>query len=134
MGFYNKPAGKSQLGELIWNSYKHAGHERTVVTLDRLKELGFKEATKSGCSIGIDDMIIPKEKDEEIKAAQKQIAEVEKQYRKGIITPGERYNKIVDIWTHATDQIAGVMLKTLETNQGKKEYNPISLMVDSGPR
>jgi DNA-directed RNA polymerase subunit beta' len=119
LGFYNKPAGKSQLGELIWNSYKHAGHERTVTTLDRLKELGFKEATKSGCSIGIDDMIIPKEKEEEIKVAQKQISEVEKQYRKGIITPGERYNKIVDIWTHATDQIAGVMLKTLVVNQGK---------------
>jgi len=79
-------------------------------------------------------MIIPKEKDQEIHNAQKQIGEVEKQYRKGIITPGERYNKIVDIWTHATDQIAGVMLRTLETNQGKKEYNPISLMVDSGAR
>ena len=85
-------------------------------------------------SIGIDDMIIPKEKDQEIDAAQKQIREVEKQYRKGVITPGERYNKIVDIWTHCTDQIASVMFSTLEANQGKKEYNPVSLMVDSGAR
>ncbi len=134
MGFYNKVAGKSQLGDLIWNCYKHCGHEKTVIALDRLKELGFKEATKSGCSIGIDDMIIPKEKGQEIAEAQRQIGEVEKQYRKGIITPGERYNKIIDIWTHATDQIAGVMLRTFEFNQGKKEYNPISLMVDSGAR
>jgi len=64
--------------------------------------------------------------------AQKQIADVEKQYRKGVITPGERYNKVVDIWTHCTDQIANVMLRTLDHNQGKAEYNPVSLMVDSG--
>jgi DNA-directed RNA polymerase subunit beta' len=102
--------------------------------LDKLKELGFREATKSGVSIGIDDMIVPKERDEQIDAAQKQIKEVEKQYRKGVITPGERYNKIVDIWTHCTDQISAVMFKTLEANQGKKEYNPVYLMVDSGAR
>src|SRR4051812_49018293 len=134
MGFPNKVVGKSQLGDLIWRCYKICGHEKTVVTLDRLKELGFREATKSGCSIGIDDMIIPKEKVQEIESAQKQITEVEKQYRKGVITPGERYNKIIDIWTHCTDQIANVMLRTLDNNQGKREYNPVSLMVDSGAR
>ena len=134
MGFPNRVVGKSQLGDLIWNCYKICGHEKTVATLDRLKELGFREATRAGVSIGIDDMIIPKEKTQEIDAALKQINEVEKQYRRGVITPGERYNKIIDIWTHATDQIAGVMLRTLDTNQGKKEYNPISLMVDSGAR
>ncbi len=134
MGFPNIVVGKTQLGTLIWRCYKICGHEKTVVTLDRLKELGFREATKSGCSIGIDDMIIPKEKGQEIENAQKQISEVDKQYRKGVITPGERYNKVIDIWTHCTDQIASVMLKTLDSNQGKKEYNPISLMVDSGAR
>ncbi|HTD88666.1 MAG TPA: DNA-directed RNA polymerase subunit beta', partial [Candidatus Binatia bacterium] len=134
LGFPNKVIGKSSLGDLIWNCYKHCGQERTVVMLDRLKELGFREATKSGCSIGIDDMIIPKEKSQEIENAQKQISEVEKQYRKGVITPGERYNKIIDIWTHCTDQIANVMLQTLDGNQGKKEFNPVSLMVDSGAR
>jgi len=134
LGFFNKNAGKGQLGDLIWNCYKICGHEKTVIMLDKLKELGFREATRSGTSIGIDDMIIPKEKDQEIHAAQKQISEVEKQYRKGVITPGERYNKIIDIWTHCTDQIANVMLRTLEHNQGKSEFNPVSLMVDSGAR
>ena len=134
LGFPNKSVKKSELGDLIWKCYKFAGHEKTVTMLDKLKELGFREATKSGCSIGIDDMIIPKEKDQEIDAAQKQIREVEKQYRKGVITPGERYNKIVDIWTHCTDMISNVMFKTLEQNQGKKEFNPVYLMVDSGAR
>ena len=134
MGFHNRSVKKSELGDLIWKCYKICGHDKTVAMLDDLKELGFREATRAGVSIGIDDMIIPKEKDQEIDAAQKQIKEVEKQYRKGVITPGERYNKIIDIWTHCTDQIANVMLKTLEFNQGKKEYNPVSLMVDSGAR
>ncbi len=134
LGLYNKAAGKSQLGDLIWRCYKNCGHEKTVIMLDKLKELGFREATKSGCSIGIDDMIIPKEKEHEINLAFEQIKEVEKQHRKGIITSGERYNKIIDIWTHATDQIANVMFKTLEQNQGKKEFNPVYLMVDSGAR
>jgi DNA-directed RNA polymerase subunit beta' len=134
LGFYNKSAGKSQLGDLIWRCYKVAGHEKTVIMLDKLKELGFREATKAGVSIGIDDMIIPKEKDEQIENAQKQIKEVEKQYRKGVITLGERYNKIIDIWTHCTDQISNVMFDTLKANQGKKEFNPVYLMVDSGAR
>jgi DNA-directed RNA polymerase subunit beta' len=134
LGFPNKSVKKSDLGDLIWKCYKNAGHDKTVVMLDKLKELGFREATKSGASIGIDDMIVPKERDEQIDNAQKQIKEVEKQYRKGVITPGERYNKIVDIWTHCTDQISNVMFRTLEANQGKKEYNPVWLMVDSGAR
>jgi len=134
LGFPNKAVKKAELGDLIWKCYKICGHEKTVIMLDKLKELGFREATRAGVSMGIDDMIIPKEKDQEIESAQKQIREVEKQYRKGVITPGERYNKIIDIWTHCTDQIANVMLRTLEQNQGKKEYNPVSLMVDSGAR
>ena len=134
MGFFNKPVGKPQLTELIWKCYKVCGHQNTVDMLDRLKELGFREATRSGCSIGVDDMIIPKEKTQEIEAALKLIKEVDKQYRKGVITPGERYNKIIDIWTHCTDQISNVMIKTLERNQEKREFNPVFLMVDSGAR
>ena len=134
LGFPNFPAGKGQLGDLIDKSYKFANHEKTVETLDKLKELGFKEATKAGVSIGIDDMIIPVEKDQEIMAAKKEIDAVEKQYQRGTITPSERYNKIIDIWTHATDKISNVMLKTLEDNQGKDEFNPVALMVDSGSR
>ena len=134
LGFPNKVVGKAQIGDLIWHCYKVAGHEKTVTTLDKLKEVGFQEATRAGVSIGIDDMIIPKEKNQEIEGAQRQIGEVEKQHRKGVITSGERYNKIIDIWTHCTDQIANVMLKTLEANQWKQEYNPVWLMVDSGAR
>jgi DNA-directed RNA polymerase subunit beta' len=134
LGFFNRVVGKSQLGDIIWNCYKVCGHERTIAALDKLKELGFREATRSGVSIGMDDMIVPREKGHEIEGAQRQIAEVEKQYRRGIITPLERYNKIIDIWTHCTDQISNVMVRTLEQNQGKREYNPVWLMVDSGAR
>ncbi len=134
LGFPNRVIGKGKIGDLIWHCYKHCGHNRTVETLDRLKEIGFREATRAGVSIGIDDMIIPPEKSDEINLAQKQIADVEKQYRKGVITPGERYNKVIDIWTHCTDQIANVMLQTLLDNQGKDEFNPVWLMVDSGAR
>ena len=134
VGFPNFPVNKAKLGDLILNCYKACGHERTVQTLDRLKETGFTEATRSGCSIGIDDMIIPPEKQKEIKEALHQISEVEKQHKKGVITNQERYNKVVDIWTHCTDQIGAVIMKTLAYNQGKKEYNPVSLMVESGAR
>ncbi|MEO6036416.1 MAG: DNA-directed RNA polymerase subunit beta' [Verrucomicrobiota bacterium] len=134
IGFPNKVVTKTALGDLIWKCYKICGQDKTVVTLDKLKDAGFREATRAGVSVGIDDMIIPKEKGQEIESAQKLIADVEKSYRKGVITPGERYNKIIDIWTHCTDQIANVMLKTLDFNQGKAEFNPVSLMVDSGAR
>ena len=134
LGFANKPMNKGGLGDIIGACYKHCGHDATVTALDQLKTLGFNEATRSGCSIGIDDMIIPEAKKKEIAAAEKQIQQVEKQHRAGAITSGERYNKIIDIWTHCTDQIANVMLDTLKANQGKKEYNPVFLMVDSGAR
>src|ERR1700745_1485579 len=134
LGFFNKAAGKKQLSDIIWRCYQVAGPQRTVETLDHLKELGFTEATKAGISIGISDMIIPKEKQTELENAYKQIRQVEQQYRKGIITDGERYNKIIDIWTHAGDEISSVMFRTLEHNEGRKELNPVYLMVDSGAR
>ena len=134
LGFFNKPAGKKQLSDIIWRCYQVAGQQGTVETLDRLKELGFAEATKAGVSIGISDMIIPKEKELQLANAYKQIKLVEQQYRKGIITDGERYNKIIDIWTHAGDEISNVMFRTLEHNEGRKELNPVFLMVDSGAR
>jgi len=134
LGFYNRVAGKAQLGEMIWHCYQRCGHAETVAMLDRLKELGFREATRAGLSIGVEDMIIPAEKDAEVAAAQRQIREVEAQHRKGVITFIERYNKIVDIWTHATDRISAALMRTLEANQGKREYNPVWLMMDSGAR
>jgi DNA-directed RNA polymerase subunit beta' len=134
LGFFNKAAGKKQLSDIIWRCYQVAGQDGTVETLDKLKELGFREATKAGVSIGISDMIIPKEKELQLGNAYKQIKLVEQQYRKGIITDGERYNKIIDIWTHAGDEISNVMFRTLEHNEGRKELNPVYLMVDSGAR
>src|SRR5438128_2473446 len=134
LGFFNKPAGKKQLSDIIWRCYQIAGPAETVATLDKLKELGFAEATKAGISIGISDMIIPKEKQTELENAYKQIRQVDQQYRRGIITDGERYNKIIDIWTHAGDEISSVMFRTLEHNEGRKELNPVYLMVDSGAR
>jgi DNA-directed RNA polymerase subunit beta' len=134
VGFFNKACGKKQISDIIFRTYQKAGHQATVEMLDRLKELGFTWATKAGISIGITDMIIPKEKQVELDNAYKQIAVVEKQYRSGIITDGERYNKIIDIWTHAGDEISNVMFRTLEHNEGRKELNPVFLMVDSGAR
>ena len=134
LGFYNKVAGKKQLSDIIWRCYKAVGQQRTVETLDRLKELGFREATRAGASIGISDMIIPKEKAPLIESAQKQISEVEKQYRRGIITDGERKNKVQDIWTHTGEEIANALFRTLEHNDGRREANPVFMMVDSGAR
>ena len=134
LGFFNDKVGKKELGDIIWKCYKFCGHEQTITTLDKLKELGFREATRAGISIGIDDMIIPKEKNQEIQTAQKTIQEIEKRYLKGLITMGERYNQVVDTWTHCTDKISAVMIDTLKANQGKREFNPVWLMVDSGAR
>ena len=134
IGFPNIIVNKGALGDIIWNCYRHCGQEETVRVLDDLKQLGFASATKSGLSMGMHDMIIPKEKAKEISKAEKQIVDVDKQYRRGVITPGERYNKIIDIWTHCTDQIADVMLQVLDDNNGSDEFNPIWLMVDSGAR
>ena len=134
MGFFNKACGKKQISDVIWRCYQVAGQQGAVEALDRLKELGFTWATKAGISIGISDMIIPKEKQTVLDHAYKQIGEVDKQYKRGIITDGERYNKIIDLWTHAGEEISNVMFSTLEHNEGRKELNPVYLMVDSGAR
>ena len=125
---------KSKLGDLILNTYKVAGNLITVETLDKLKELGFQTAMQAGISIGIDDMIIPESKKDIVADSRKKIAEVEAQFNKGIITDGERYNKVVDIWTGATDKIAKEVFAKLENNDGKTEVNPVYIMMDSGAR
>jgi DNA-directed RNA polymerase subunit beta' len=134
VGFFNKACGKKQISDVIFRTYQAAGHQATVETLDRLKELGFLWAMRAGVSIGIADMIIPKEKQEQLDIARREIEKVEKQYRSGIITDGERYNKIIDVWTHAGEEISNVMFRTLQHNEGRKELNPVYLMVDSGAR
>jgi len=134
LGFINFPTPKGKLGDLILNTYKVAGPQVTVETLDKLKELGFQTAMQAGISIGIDDMIIPENKKEIVHDASKKVEEVESQYKKGIITSGERYNKIIDIWTGATDRIAKAVFAKLENNDGRPEVNPVYIMMDSGAR
>ncbi len=134
LGFVNFPCAKSKLGDLILNTYKVSGNAITVETLDKLKELGFTTAFQAGISIGIDDMIIPETKKEIVSESRKRVAEVESQFNKGIITHGERYNKVVDIWTNATDRIAKEVFAKLEANEGKNEINPVYIMMDSGAR
>jgi DNA-directed RNA polymerase subunit beta' len=134
VGFFNNNVGKSQIGDIIWRCYQVAGGKATVTTMDKLKELGFKEATRSGCSIGIVDMVIPEEKPAELKTAYADVETVNKQYRNGVITNGERYQKVVDIWTRAGDNIANALYRKLEFNEGKEKANPLFMMVDSGAR
>jgi len=134
LGFINQTVSKKEMGDIIWRCYQVAGQSGTVTTLDNLKNLGFQEATRSGCSIGIVDMVIPEEKEPEIKKAYAEIEKVSKHYRNGIITDGERYQKVVDIWTRATDNIANVLFRKLEFNEGGKMANPLFMMVDSGAR
>ncbi|MDR3274121.1 MAG: DNA-directed RNA polymerase subunit beta' [Puniceicoccales bacterium] len=134
LGFINQPVAKNKLGDLILNTYKVAGKENAVEILDRLKSLGFKEAMRAGLSIGVDDMIIPANKAKIIASARKKVDDIETQYKRGIITSGERSNKIVDIWTSATDEIAVLTFDSLAHNTGRSEINPVFLMMDSGAR
>jgi DNA-directed RNA polymerase subunit beta' len=134
LGFVNYNVGKKQIGEIIWRCYQVAGQRKTVETLDLLKTLGFKEATRSGTSIGIVDMVIPEEKKDVIAKAYEDVDKVTKQYRNGVITDGERYQKVVDVWTHATDTIANALYRKIEHNDGKAKASPLFMMVDSGAR
>jgi DNA-directed RNA polymerase subunit beta' len=134
MGYYNKTVGKKQLSDVIWRCYQTAGKEETVYALDRLKNLGFREATRSGTSIGITDMVIPPEKPEVLAAAYLKVDEVMRQYQKGILTDRERYNRIIEIWTNAGEEIATNLFRTIEFNEGKPHHNPLYLMMDSGAR
>ena len=134
LGFINFPVAKSKLGDIILSTYQTAGKDVTIQVLDELKELGFSIATKAGISMGLEDMIIPKNKDEIVAQARSKIEAVEREYRKGVITQGERYNKIIDEWTGATDQIQHATFQGLESNAGKAEPNPVYLMMDSGAR
>ncbi|HCJ12566.1 MAG TPA: DNA-directed RNA polymerase subunit beta' [Opitutae bacterium] len=134
VGFVNVPVAKSKLGEMILQMYKVVSREEAVKTLDRLKAKGFECAMTAGISISIGDMVIPSEKPEIVARARKKLEEIENQYKKGVITHGERYNKIVDIWTSATDEIAKAAFKGLEGNNGSENANSVFLMMDSGAR
>ena len=134
MGFWNASATKKELGRMIKDCYEIAGREALIGVLDKLKDLGYEYATKAGFSIGIQDMIVPKEKPERIKAAQEEIAIIREQHRIGAITEKERYSKCIDVWTETSNALALSLANTLENNDGRSEINPIWAMLDSGAR
>ena len=127
-GFVNIELNKSNVGQIVAQCYKRFGHGQTIELLDRLKDLGFEYATKGGMSISIDDLKIPKAKKDIIQEALQEVAKVDGQYRKGIITDKERYNKVIDIWTHTTDRVSDLLFKEMDV------FNPIFMMADSGAR
>ena len=134
VGFVNQLVNKSMLGDLIWHCHKLAGHKRAVQVLDDLKRLGFEHATLAGVSIGMVDLAVPDDKVDILDEARSQVRQVEAQYQQGVITDGERYNKVVDIWTHATEEISNAMYRAIEENKGSDEVNPVFMMVDSKAR
>jgi len=103
-----------------------------VRVLDLLKAMGFKYSTSAGISIGMVDMIVPEGKAKIIEEARRQVKDVERQYQKGIITEGERYNKIIDIWTRATEETAASMIAAMQKKQSAGAPNSLFMMVDSG--
>ncbi len=134
---------KKNISRLVNYSYRHLGNKDTVVLADQLMYLGFRYATISGVSFGIDDMAIPAKKEDIIKAAEAEVSEIQSQYSSGLVTDGERYNKVVDIWSHANDQVAKVMMdglgeelvKDADGNDVKqKSFNSIFMMAESGAR
>ncbi len=127
---------KKEFGDLIKNSFILAGSEKTIYLLDNLKDLGFSYATRSGLSICVEDMHIPSRKADLIDEAEKEVGEVQAQYTDGLITDGERYNKVVDIWATVTDEIAREVNNTLEDEgtEGEGRFNSIYMMADSGAR
>jgi len=139
----NQPMTKKAISRLINHCYRVLGTKETVIFADQLMYLGFREATYSGSSVGIVDMEIPKQKAQYIAEAEKEVREIEQQFASGLVTQGERYNKVVDIWSRYNDLIAKAMMDNLRTEpvkdrEGKEvqqpSFNPIFMMADSGAR
>ncbi|MBE6381479.1 MAG: DNA-directed RNA polymerase subunit beta' [Lentisphaerae bacterium] len=139
MGFWNDKCSKSTIGKLILDCHKVAGHDVAVGSIDKLKELGYRFATFSGASMGLKDMIRPEDKDAEIAKARKEADKVQQQFQQGIITDGERHNKIVDIWSATTEKVGDELYKTIDKNirpdnRNPTELNPVYMFVDSKAR
>ena len=130
--YINETMDKGRLTKLIGRCYKEVGNYETVVFLDDLKNMGFEFAFKSGLSIAISDIHIPKKKEEILDGAQKKVEDVQSKFDRHILTEGERYNKVIDIWTHATSDVAAEMFKELENDD--QGFNPLYMMADSGAR
>lgn len=132
LDFVNDLIDKKTLTEIVNNAYLITGNYQTVLFLDRLKELGFGIATVSGVSIAISDVLIPDRKDEILGEAQKEVDDIKDKFDRHILTDGERYNKVIDIWTHATNRVAGSMMDALKKD--RSGFNPVYMMADSGAR
>lgn len=133
LGFQNYVLRKKRLSELVLECYKKIGLEETVLFLDRMKNLGFAEATKAAISMGTSDVKVPKHKKQLLAETAKRVAIVKKQYEDGIITEGERHSKIISIWTEVSDTLSEDLFKLIyDTSSG--HLNPLYLMVDSGAR
>ncbi|MCK4852125.1 MAG: DNA-directed RNA polymerase subunit beta', partial [Candidatus Omnitrophica bacterium] len=128
MPFYNEPMNKGAISQLISDCYRLKGHQETVHLLDRLKSLGFEEATLSGASMAVSDLGVPEQKAERVNKARLEVETIQSQYQRGLITDGERYNKIIDIWTHVTEDVSNLVFRNLDT------FNPMFMMADSGAR
>ncbi len=129
----NRLVKKKEIGEIIDTIYRHCGQKETVLFVDKLMTLGFTNACKAGISFGKDDLIVPDAKKELIAETEKQVKEFEQQYQNGLITKGEKYNKVVDIWASCTDKIADEMMKNIsKTDHGY--INSVYMMAHSGAR
>ena len=128
----NRVMKKKELGALIDAAFLKAGNKATVIFADRLKDLGFEYATQAGISIGIQDMKVPDTKERLLSDAQKEIQKIQEQYTNGLITDGERHNKVVDTWASVTDEAANDMFRGLQ--EDKDGFSPIYMMADSGSR
>ena len=135
MPYVNGILKKKGLTSLVNYCQLRFGHAQTVKTLDELKDLGFLYATKAGISIGIDDLVTPKDKPKLVASAEAEVIKVEQQYKDGVITNGERYNKVVAIWSEMTEKVADEMFKEMQRRErDSRELNPILVMADSGAR
>ncbi len=132
LGFRDDLMKKKQLSELVLQSYRRAGLADTVTFLDRLKDFGFRFATMGGVSIGIEDLEIPTEKAELLTEADARVKRFQRAYNTGQITFGERYNKVIDAWTHANNDVAEAMINSMRVSRGG--FNPVFMMFDSGSR
>ncbi|MEX2529051.1 MAG: DNA-directed RNA polymerase subunit beta' [Gemmatimonadota bacterium] len=132
LGYLNLTFGKKELGDLIFDCFTGVGLGRTTEFLDNLKDFGFRHATMGGLSVGIEDLEVPPEKTEILKDAEEQVARFQKAYSSGFISNGERYNKVIDTWTHANNDVADAMVRQLE--RSKEGFNPVFMMMTSGAR
>jgi len=130
--YFNDIASRGKTEQLVLNCFRTVGAARTVEFLDKLKKLGFEYATLAGVTVSIDDMLIPDEKKKLIQSAAKDVEKIQKRYERGVITNGERYNQVIDIWTRTTSEVAKVMFDNLA--QDRQGFNPVYMMADSGAR